>query len=85
MPVDATLCIHILAELRDLQGGSLPVDALLVAVECRAGRPLTTQAASAALAYCQDKGWIGLRKDGFDRDVYWLKDSGENRLKGGAA
>ena len=80
MPVDVSLCIHILSELRDLQGGSLPQDALLVAVECRAGRPLTTQAIRDALAHCHDSGWIGLRKDAFDRDVYWLKDAGRNQL-----
>jgi hypothetical protein len=34
-----------------------------------------------ALSFCLDKGWIGSREDEWGRDVYWIKDTGENHLR----
>ena len=80
-PVEPVLCKHLLSVLHDMNGDSLPEEALLPETEGRACRPISTEKFSAVLTHCMDKGWIARRKDFFERWAYWIKDAGENALR----
>lgn len=79
---DPALCKHLLGVLADMRGGSLPEDAVSVELEARAGKPLTTVQVQGSLTFCRDKGWVASREDEWGRDVWWIKDSGQNQLRG---
>jgi len=79
MPSDPVLAKHLLATLSSLGGGSIPEDALLIEVEMRSGRPMTTQAGRDLLTFAKSQGWAATREDEWGRDIWWITDKGLNR------
>jgi hypothetical protein len=77
---DAALGIQLLKNLRDAGDGGLPEEALAIELEQRCGRPLTTVAFADALAHCRNQGWIGTRENEWGLDVWFIRDSGLNRI-----
>lgn len=81
MPIDPTLCRHMLAILLNLRGNSMPTPSLAFELETRSGRLLTTQELADTLTYCRQSDWIAGRKDDFGRDVWWITEAGRNKAQ----
>lgn len=79
MTVNPALCRHLLQVLTNLRGNALPGTALLFETECRAGRPISSEEFHDLLSLCKNSGWIATRRDDFDRDVWWITESGKNK------
>jgi len=79
---DIALIRHTLGILRHIGPAGLEEQALMTEMEVAQGRPLTTAAARDALVHCTDKGWLGSRRDDFDRTIYWIREAGKTILAG---
>lgn len=82
MNPDISLIRNTLWVLDRIGAAGLPEESLMIEIEIAAGRPLTTAQARDGIIFCKDNGWLASRRDDFRRTIYWITESGKNRLRG---